>query len=73
MSTTTARPRVWLVGGTTGPKPPTGTDKPAVSDGHRRWLPGSADTWHTEDGRHHATWPDLHKRFDLVELMGTSQ
>lgn len=61
------RPRVWLVGrvGTT----PDPIDLPAVRDTWlRTWLPGTDGNYHTADGRHHATWAELHARCDLVEV-----
>jgi len=61
------RPRVWLVSGTgTTPDP---IDLPAVRDTWlRTWLPGTDGIYHTADGRHHATWAELHARCDLVEV-----
>jgi hypothetical protein len=61
------RPRVWLVRGIgTTPDP---TDLPAVRDTWlRTWLPGADGIYHTADGRHHATWAELHARCDLVEV-----
>ena len=64
--------RVWLVAGMSKP----GTDvesipedRPVVRD-HlmRTWDPGKDNNWHTRDGRHHATWTELHSRYDLVEV-----
>lgn len=67
-TTATARPRVWLVAGvsTTDITP---ADLPVVRD-HlmRTWEPGEDNQWHTRDGRHHATWTELHTRYDLVEV-----
>jgi len=67
-TTTETRPRVWLVAGlsTTDTTP---ADRPVVRD-HlmRTWEPGSDNQWHTADGRHHATWTELHARYDLVEV-----
>jgi hypothetical protein len=61
------RPRVWLVGvmGTT----PDPTDRPAVRDTWlRTWVPGDDGHYHSSDGRRHATWTELHSRYDLVEV-----
>jgi hypothetical protein len=61
------RPRVWLVGrvGTT-PEP---ADLPAVRDTRMRtWVPSTDGTYHSADGWHHATWTELHARYDLVEV-----
>jgi hypothetical protein len=69
MSTRAVEPRVWLVGGTGSPPPPAGDDQPALSDLTRVWLPGPNGEYHTEDGRHHASWADLHARHDLVEVL----
>ncbi len=65
------RPRVWLVAGlstsTGGDSAP--ADRPAVRDDlMRTWEPGADNHWHTRDGRHHATWTELHTRYDLVEV-----
>jgi hypothetical protein len=61
------RPRVWLVGrGGTGPEP---VDLPAVRDTRMRtWVPGNDGVYHSADGWHHATWTELHARYDLVEV-----
>jgi hypothetical protein len=61
------RPRVWLVGAIgTAPDP---TDLPVVRDSWlRTWLPGPDGRYHSADGRHHATWTELHTRYDLVEV-----
>jgi hypothetical protein len=62
-----SRPRVWLVGtiGTT----PDPADRPAVRDtGMRTWRAGTDGVYHSADGRHHATWAELHARCDLVEV-----
>lgn len=64
----TTRPRVWLVAGVsaTDNEP---ADLPVVRDDlMRTWEPGADNRWHTADGRHHATWTELHARFDLVEV-----
>lgn len=62
-----ARPRVWLVAGAEEHAEP--TDRPVVRD-HlmRRWAPANDGRYQTSDGRHHATWSELHVRFDLVEV-----
>jgi hypothetical protein len=66
-----ARPRVWLVAGL-GParhSPAEPADRPAVRDDlMRTWRHGIDGRWHTPDGRHHATWTELHARFDLIEV-----
>jgi hypothetical protein len=59
--------RVWLVAGVRDAPAP--QDAPVVRDDlMRRWELGSDDQWHTTDGRHHATWRELHGRYDLVEV-----
>lgn len=61
------RPRVWLVG-TIGTMPDP-TDLPTVRDTWlRTWHPGPDGRYHSADGRHHATWTELHTRYDLVEV-----
>lgn len=71
MTTTETRPRVWLVAGmsttdATGTAP---ADLPVVRDDlMRTWEPGADNQYHTSDGRHHATWTELHARYDLVEV-----
>ncbi|MCT2587779.1 hypothetical protein [Actinophytocola gossypii] len=61
------RPRVWLAAGLGATPDP--VDWPRVRDDlMRRWEPGLDGLWHTADGRHHATWAELHARFDLVEV-----
>jgi hypothetical protein len=58
--------RVWLAG-TSKPEP---EDKPNLRDDRGRvWL-ALAGQWHTEDGRHHLCWSELHEHTDLVEEMG---
>jgi hypothetical protein len=60
-------PRVWLVAGMREDQEP--NDHPTVRDDlMREWQSGSDGRYHTGDGRHHATWGDLHARFDLVEV-----
>lgn len=66
MSTST-KPRVWLVAGL-GTKPAP-SDRPTVRDDQlRTWHPGGDGRYHTADGLHHATWAELHVRYDLVEV-----
>jgi len=61
-----SRPRVWLVGGTGSTPAP--TELPTVRDTRMRtWQPGPDGRYHSADGWHHATWTQLHSRFDLVE------
>ncbi len=58
------RPRVWLVGTPTDPQ-----DQPVVRDTRMRtWQPGEDGRYHSADGWHHATWTELHSRYDLVEV-----
>ena len=66
MSTST-KPRVWLVAGLdTKPAP---VDQPTVRDDLLRvWHPGRDGRYQTADGRHCATWDELHVRYDLVEV-----
>lgn len=62
-----AAPRVWFAG---LPAPAPGLcDRPTVRDdqGHM-WQPGRDGQWHTTDGRHHQSWPQLRQRSDLTEL-----
>lgn len=66
-TTTRGRPRVWLVGATGATPDP--TDRPAVRDTWlRTWVPGDDGTYHSADGRRHATWTELHSWYDLVEV-----
>lgn len=59
---------MWLAGLGGRPEP---ADHPVVRDDlMRQWQPGEDGSYHTADGRHHATWTDLHVRFDLVEVTG---
>jgi hypothetical protein len=61
------RPRVWLVGAAGNRPEP--VDRPVVRDTWMRtWLPGPDGVYHSTDGRHHATWTELHARYDLVEV-----
>lgn len=67
MTAPTHAARVWLVAGLVATGTP--ADMPVVRDDlMREWLPGPDHRWHTADGRHHATWRELHTRFDLVEV-----
>lgn len=67
MSTSTPRPRVWLVAGLGNPAAP--ADHPRVRDHFMRcWEPGPDGLYYSADGWHHATWAELHARFDLVEV-----
>jgi hypothetical protein len=68
MSTTTSpRPRVWLVAGIGSTPDP--TDHPTVRDNRMiTWQPDAGGTYHSLDGYHHASWTELHARFDLVEI-----
>lgn len=72
LATTATAPRVWLVAGlsTTDTAADTApADRPVVRDDlMRTWEPGVDGRWHTADGRHHATWRELHSRYDLVEV-----
>jgi hypothetical protein len=62
-----ARPRVWLVAGTGATPEP--TDHPVVRDNRMiTWQPDPTGNYHSTDGHHHATWTELHSRFDLVEI-----
>ena len=70
MNTTTIpspRPRVWLVAGIGSTPDP--TDHPVVRDNRMiTWQPDATGTYHSTNGYHHATWTELHSRFDLVEV-----
>jgi hypothetical protein len=62
-----ARPRVWLVASLSAVPDP--ADHPTVRDNRMvTWLPDRTGRYHTTDGRHHASWSELHARFDLVEV-----
>jgi hypothetical protein len=64
---TTNRPRVWLVG--SKPEAPDPHRLPTVRDTRMRtWQPGPDGRYHSADGWHHATWTELHSRYDLVEV-----
>lgn len=57
--------RVWLAAADSGSEP---LDRPVVRDQMlRHWLPTADGRWRSADGRHHATWAELHARFDLIE------
>ncbi|MBV8539373.1 MAG: hypothetical protein JO364_13160 [Pseudonocardiales bacterium] len=59
--------RVWLVTGLSNVPAP--TDQPTVrNDQMRTWRPGPHCRSRTGEGRHHATWDELHARHDLVEV-----
>lgn len=60
------RPRVWLVAGLADK--PEAPDHPPLWDDLRRVWCYDAGCYHTADGRHHATWTDLHARYDLIEV-----
>ncbi|HET9143392.1 hypothetical protein [Actinophytocola sp.] len=63
-----ATPRVWLVARTGSTADP--TDGPVVRDTRMRtWRPGPDGAYHSTDGWHHATWAELHSRFDLIEVL----
>jgi hypothetical protein len=67
MTTSLTRPRVWLVAGLA--EQPEATDHPPVRDDQmRQWQYSPDGRYHTADGRHHASWTELHARFDLVEV-----
>lgn len=63
--TIAAAARVWLVAALSNTREP--ADRPAVRDDlMRTWLPGGGNGY--RNGRHAATWAELHSRFDLVEV-----
>lgn len=65
------RARVWLVAGLarTEPPAPDAVGVSAVRDDQLRvWESTGDGRWHTTDGRHHASWHELHDRFDLMEV-----
>jgi hypothetical protein len=65
--TSAPRPRVWLVAGIGSTPNP--ADHPVVRDNRMiTWHPDPTGTYHAEGGHHHATWTELHSRFDLVEI-----
>ncbi len=56
-------------GGTEATPAPQLCDRPTVRDDQgRTWQPGRDGQWHTTDGRHHQSWPQLRGRSDLTEL-----
>jgi hypothetical protein len=62
-----ARPRVWLVASLSAAPDP--ADHPTVRDNRMvTWRPDPTGRYHSIDGHHHATWSELHARFDLVEI-----
>lgn len=60
------RPRVWLVGLGDAAEPANATT--VRDDLARRWRLDADGLWRTIDGRHHATWEQLHATSDLVEI-----
>jgi hypothetical protein len=66
-----AKPRVWLVAGVgTAPDP---VDRPTVRDNRMiTWSSGPDGRYHSVGGWHHATWSELHTRFDLVEILAAA-
>ena len=63
--------RVWLVAGLAGNRTlaPEVVGVTAVRDDQMRvWHTDGDGWWHTADGRHRASWGELHDRFDLVEV-----
>jgi hypothetical protein len=69
MLASSVEPRVWLVGGAGSPPPPAGENRPALTDLMHLWLPVPDGGYRTEDGRHYATWGQLHARYDLIEVL----
>jgi hypothetical protein len=58
---------VWLVGSALERLDP--EHLPTVRDTWMRtWHPGPDGRYHSVDGWHHATWTELHSRYDLVEV-----
>ena len=61
------RPRVWLVASIGSAPDP--VDLPTVRDNRMiTWQPDTTGRYHSTDGWHHASWTELHARFDLVEI-----
>lgn len=62
--------RLWLVAGVgRETETPDAVGVSAVRDDLMRvWLVDAEGGWHTADGRHHASWRELHDRFDLMEV-----
>lgn len=60
------KPRVWLA--RTPATAPIPIPRCVRDDRGLTWRPGSDGHWHTTDGRHTVTWPELHSRTDLVEV-----
>lgn len=65
MSTALRQPRVWIYA-SSKPEP---ENKPRLRDDQGRVWVAQGGQWHTEDGRHHLGWPELHAHTDLVEEM----
>jgi hypothetical protein len=68
--------RVWLVAGLSAAEPPVPQAVGVVAvrdDLLRVWHVDGAGWWHTADGRHHASWRELHDRFDLMEVNSDEQ
>jgi hypothetical protein len=66
-ATAAPRPRVWLVAGIGSTPDP--VDLPTVRDNRMiTWHPDPTGHYHSTNGRHHATWTDLHSHFDLIEI-----
>lgn len=68
--------RVWLVAGlahdSAAPEPEA-VGVSSLRDGQLRvWRSSGDGWWHTADGRHHASWRELHDRFDLMEVSGNA-
>jgi hypothetical protein len=66
----TDQPRVWLVGGNRQPDP-NPHELPTVRDDLMHvWQPGDDGQMHmaAADHDHHASWPELRARYDLVEM-----
>jgi hypothetical protein len=61
------KPRVWLVAGLGAEHPPAQPVE-VVDDQLHHWIPGPDGLLHTVDGRHHASWTELHQRTDLREV-----
>jgi len=58
-----------LTAGRQGITPVDPIDLPIVRDTRiGTWQPGDDGRYHSADGWHHATWIELHSRYDLVEV-----
>jgi desulfoferrodoxin (superoxide reductase-like protein) len=44
-------------------------NEPRLRDDQGRVWVARGGQWHTEDGRHHLDWSELHRHTDLVEEM----